>query len=87
MSIFDGPKHLALKIVDKVSPSCGETLRRVAHLPRTNEALIQRLDKVEGELHELRGVLGTLNRDLDESRRLNLRAAELMDVAFSQLLR
>ncbi|NYG18322.1 hypothetical protein BJ956_002841 [Arthrobacter psychrochitiniphilus] len=27
----------------------------------------------------------TLNQDLDESRRLDLRAAELMDVAFSEL--
>lgn len=85
MSIFSAPKHVAAKIVDRISPSCGKNLRSVVNQPAHNEAVIHRLDELEHQVHELRSVVETLNRDLDESRRLNLRATELMDVAFNEL--
>lgn len=44
-----------------------------------------RLDQLENEVRDLRTHMKTLNRDLDESRRLNLRAAELMDLTFAHL--
>lgn len=85
MSVFNTPKKIAVKIVDAVSPSYGQYMRNVAHQPENNDALNRRVDQVEGELRDLRAVVETLNRDLDESRRLNLRAAELFDIAFTQL--
>lgn len=44
-----------------------------------------RLDQLENEVRGLRTHVENLNRDLDESRRLNLRAAELMDLTFTHL--
>lgn len=85
MSIFNTPKKIAVKIVDVVSPSCGQNMRKMAKRPEENAALNRRLDQVEDEVRDLRNVVETLNRDLDESRRLNLRAAELFDIAFTQL--
>lgn len=38
--------------------------------------------RLEREVQELREQLAELNADLDESRRLNLRAAELLDLAY-----
>ncbi len=38
--------------------------------------------RLEREVQELREQLAVLNADLDESRRLNLRAAELLDLAY-----
>lgn len=55
------------------------------HLPTAHETLVQRLDKVEGELHEPREAMEKLNCHLDGSRQLDLRSAELLDLAFSQL--
>lgn len=40
------------------------------------------LHRLEREVQELREQLAVLNADLDESRRLNLRAAELLDLAY-----
>ena len=85
MSILTVPKQIALKIVGAVSPACADNIRSLAHQPEENEALRRRLEHVEGELRDLRGTVETLKRDLDESRRLNLRASELMDIAFSEL--
>lgn len=85
MSSSNVPKKIATKIVDTVSPSTAKLLRSAASQPGENEALHRRLDEIAGELRELKSVVETLNRDLDESRRLNLRAAELFDIAFSQL--
>lgn len=50
-------------------------------------AQVGRLMGLESALKEQGAQLGRLEADLDESRRLNLRAAELLDIAFNQLSR
>ncbi|MEV8143915.1 hypothetical protein [Specibacter sp. NPDC078709] len=85
MSVFNVPKQIVMKFVGTISPDFADDIRTLAHQPQENEALRQRLDKLEGDVRELRGTVDTLNRDLDDSRRLNLRAAELMDIAFNEL--
>jgi hypothetical protein len=44
-----------------------------------------RLALAASEIAELRAEIGRLDRDLDESRRLNLRAAELLDLVHEHL--
>ncbi len=85
MNIFAQPKRILLKMVNTANPAVGGKMRNVGNQQQETEALRQRLDHVEDELRKVRSVVQTLNHDLDESRRLNLRAAELMDVAFNQL--
>lgn len=85
MSIFSVPKAFATKIVDTLSPACGQNLRRIVQQPQETDGIRHSLEQLEGQVHDLRAQVETLNRDLDESRRLNLRAAELMDIAFTQL--
>ena len=41
--------------------------------------------QLRAELAELRAELARLDADLDESRRLNLRAAELLDIVYETL--
>lgn len=53
--------------------------------PQQSEELAHRVSELEQRVQALEATVETLNRDLDESRRLNLRAAELMDIAFVQL--
>lgn len=74
-----------MKLDGTVCPACANTIRLMAHQLEENDALRRRLEQFEGGLRDLRGIVETLNCDLDESRRLNLRAAEPMDVAFSEL--
>lgn len=85
MSIFEIPKQLVVKTAEKVSPGCVDKIRSMSHQPEVADKLAHRVCQLELEVAQLRGIVETLNRDLDESRRLNLRAAELMDVAFSEL--
>lgn len=85
MSILSVPKAVAAKVVDTLSPACGQNLRRIVHQPRETDGIRHSLEQLEGQVRDLRAQVETLNRDLDESRRLNLRAAELMDIAFTQL--
>ena len=47
--------------------------------------LAAELRRSREEIGQLRSEIGRLDGDLDESRRLNLRAAELLDVVFTQL--
>ncbi|MBT2566300.1 hypothetical protein J7I84_07285 [Arthrobacter sp. ISL-85] len=44
-----------------------------------------RLSVAASEIAQLRAEIGRLDRDLDESRRLNLRAAELLDLVHEHL--
>jgi uncharacterized tellurite resistance protein B-like protein len=48
-------------------------------------ALAEAVERLENELGDLRDEVARLDRDLDESRRLNLRAAELLDIVFEHL--
>jgi septal ring factor EnvC (AmiA/AmiB activator) len=41
--------------------------------------------RLRAELAEVRAELARLDADLDESRRLNLRAAELLDIVYETL--
>jgi molecular chaperone GrpE (heat shock protein) len=43
------------------------------------------LAELRAELAELRSEIARLDADLDESRRLNLRAAELLDIVYETL--
>lgn len=85
MSIFNVPKQIATKIIDTLSPSWGQKLRQVAQQPQENDDIHRRLAQLEAEVVGLRDRMETLNGDLDESRRLNLRASEIMDITFTQL--
>jgi hypothetical protein len=44
-----------------------------------------RLEAATSDIAELRHEMARLDRDLDESRRLNLRAAELLDLVYEHL--
>jgi hypothetical protein len=43
------------------------------------------LEALRADLEQLRHEVARLDADLDESRRLNLRAAELLDVVYTEL--
>lgn len=47
--------------------------------------LTTQLQDLAAESAHLKGGLTRLDRDLDESRRLNLRAAELLDIVYTEL--
>jgi hypothetical protein len=58
----------------------------------TSEELMAELSRLTGQLQDLAAEsahlkveLARLDRDLDESRRLNLRAAELLDIVYTEL--
>lgn len=58
---------------------------RVQQLTEDVAELAGKLSSVLAESRELRAELSRLDADLDESRRLNLRAAELLDIVYTQL--
>ena len=47
--------------------------------------LAEQLGALRTEMEQLRAEVVRLDADLDESRRLNLRAAELLDVVYEEL--
>ncbi len=51
----------------------------------SDQGLTERLDRLQAEVDRLRSEVARLDADLDESRRLNLRAAELLDVVYERL--
>jgi hypothetical protein len=51
----------------------------------TEEALTEAVHDLRTELDELRTEVARLDADLGESRRLNLRAAELLDLVYERL--
>jgi uncharacterized tellurite resistance protein B-like protein len=87
MSTPGAPKHALMNVIRKVTPAGADALAAIPAQQRELHELRERLERAERDIRELRDTVATLNRDLDESRRLNLRAAELMDVAFTQLSR
>ena len=58
---------------------------RVQQLTEDVADLTEKLSSAVAESRELRTELSRLDADLDESRRLNLRAAELLDIVYTQL--
>ena len=54
-------------------------------LPDPLEEINLRLAIAATDIAELRAEVARLDRDLDESRRLNLRAAELLDLVYEHL--
>ncbi len=46
---------------------------------------VEQLSTLRAEVEQLRADVVRLDADLDESRRLNLRAAELLDVVYEEL--
>ncbi len=53
--------------------------------PSTSSGSAAELADLRAELAELRAEIARLDADLDESRRLNLRAAELLDIVYETL--
>jgi uncharacterized small protein (DUF1192 family) len=51
----------------------------------TEDALAESVHDLRGEIDELRSEIARLDADLGESRRLNLRAAELLDLVYERL--
>ncbi|MCU1570566.1 MAG: hypothetical protein JWR33_1307 [Naasia sp.] len=51
----------------------------------TVESLSSRVQELEASLEALRSEIHRLDADLDESRRLNRRAAELLDIVYQEL--
>jgi hypothetical protein len=54
-------------------------------LSELRDEVNRRLAAAASDIAELRREVARLDRDLDESRRLNLRAAELLDIVYQQL--
>lgn len=50
-----------------------------------SDDLAEQLQALRSEVEQLRADVVRLDADLDESRRLNLRAAELLDVVYEEL--
>ncbi|MHA7263158.1 hypothetical protein ACX80W_08145 [Arthrobacter sp. TMN-37] len=68
----------------------GEKLRRPGRklLRAAIPGILQRIDTIpvlQQEIEALRAEVIRLDADLDESRRLNLRAAELLDTVYEEL--
>lgn len=54
-------------------------------MTEVQHTLEDRMDQLAAEIDRLRSEVTRLDADLDESRRLNLRAAELLDMVFELL--
>jgi hypothetical protein len=54
-------------------------------LSELRDEVNRRLAAAASDIAELQREVARLDRDLDESRRLNLRAAELLDIVYQQL--
>lgn len=68
------------------------TARGMADLAReaamqfgSSHGLSEQLQTLREEVEQLRAEVVRLDADLDESRRLNLRAAELLDIVYEEL--
>lgn len=85
MTMMFKPKKSIIRIIRKVSPEGAHLIESLRTLDPEIRDLRNRLEGFEKEITLLREKVENLDRDLDESRRLNLRAAELMDIAFMKL--
>ena len=61
------------------------TARDVGMRFEGTDDLAEQLGALRTEVEQLRAEVVRLDADLDESRRLNLRAAELLDVVYEEL--
>lgn len=62
-----------------------DTRSRRDELTAKLSRLTAQLQDLAAESAHMKGELTRLDRDLDESRRLNLRAAELLDIVYTEL--
>jgi chromosome segregation ATPase len=58
---------------------------QVRQLRQQVQEIAAELGRTRGELENQRNEISRLDADLDESRRLNLRAAELLDLVYAEL--
>jgi len=61
-----------------------EAIRPETAAAMDGATLAQTVARLSRELAQLRSEVARLDADLDESRRLNLRAAELLDIIYEQ---
>ncbi len=71
--------------LERLSPRTAAALRTLRTQPAHTRELENRIQLAEQSMERLRLDITRLDSDLDESRRLNLRAAELLDIAFTHL--
>jgi hypothetical protein len=86
MDVLEALKKMIGSGSDRVQISV-RRVRRARTNIATAPALEARLVSAETQIREQGAQLARLEADLDESRRLNLRAAELMDITFNELSR
>ncbi|WP_309108939.1 DUF6752 domain-containing protein [Arthrobacter sp.] len=79
-------------LLRSAAPSARVARRRDSGWRKQRTELAAELSRLTGQLQDLaaestqmRAELSRLDRDLDESRRLNLRAAELLDIVYAEL--
>lgn len=71
-----------MSIMSRVRHSAGSAVRAYDQVCLAPD----RVSELERRVGELETVVERLDRDLDESRRLNLRAAELLDIVQSEIV-
>ena len=71
-----------MSIMSRVRHSAGSAVRVYDQVRLAPD----RVSELERRVGELETVVERLDRDLDESRRLNLRAAELLDIVQSEIV-
>ncbi|CAM3013960.1 hypothetical protein HMPREF0682_2371 [Propionibacterium acidifaciens F0233] len=71
-----------MSIMSRVRHSAGSAVRAYDQVRLAPD----RVSELERRVGELETVVERLDRDLDESRRLNLRAAELLDIVQSEIV-
>ncbi len=85
MSLTTALVRAASSGLEKVSPRAVAALRALRAQPAHIRDLENRMQLAEQSMERLRRDISRLDSDLDESRRLNLRAAELLDITFTHL--
>lgn len=87
MTAFAQFRRGAARIVRSVSPSAAADIHERRIAPQTLREARGRAETHERRIAELEETVSRLDADLMESRRLNLRAAELLDIVQTEIVR
>lgn len=75
------------RIVRSVSPDAAADIHERRIAPQTLRDARAQSETLEHRITDLEGTVSRLDADLMESRRLNLRAAELLDIVQTEIVR